>query len=1356
MRAFTTEGSDRSGAESALPGMAFALAVVSELVAAADFDVIPAIGAANARIGAFLGARRVALYRTVADGEPRLVQQWAAAGEDPDYKENLDFAGMRSLFGAAQDRFRDLGQSRTDGPDRDAFALSLGTGRDGGLLVICAQRPAERVTALDGTALGSVADGLLSAMRRYERAAAFDRAREAAAATAGRQQAMLEALPDVMTEVDGDGRFTHVQAGNQDNLVSPPEAMLGCRLEDLLPAEVAAQRRDMMRELDAGKRPESRTYQLQTQAGLRWFHVSAARHGSPEQPRYLFLCRDVTRETEQQSANQRLSEIVKQTRNIVMVTDAEHRVEWVNDAFVRRTGYTFEEVRGKRPGPFMHSEKADKATIERIRAGLAAGEPVQAEILNQSKQGEEYWLHLNIQPLRDAAGTLTGFMAIQTDITERRRLGEELAVRTQEAVVARQQLTDALGSLDDGFVVFDADDRLAFCNRRYREFYALTAPVLVPGTRFQDIARYAVAQGQFPDAKGKAEDWIASRLDERQTGGGGFERTLPDGRILRVMERLTPGGERIEVHSDITGLKLAEQRLRNVIDGAQVATWEWNILTNEQQINERWAGMLGYDLDDIGPTGYDAWRVLVHPDDLAAAEAMLDQCLTGASDAYEAEYRMRHKDGHWIWVLDRSRVLRRGSTGKPEFMAGVHIEIGEQKAREGALIAAKEELERAQGERASAEQRLSNVIEAARVCTWEWNIKTGEHRVNEHWAELLGYRLEELYPINQDTWRLRVHPDDLAATEDLFERSLSDDNVIYRAEYRLRHKDGHWVWVLDSGRTLHRGPDGTPEVIAGVQVEISEQKAREAALIAAKADLERSITERATVEQRLVDIAAVSDGWLWELDRELRYSFILDGEFFDDGGVPKESLIGKMLEEWLDAHPDMRIGVDWDSLLAAMRAHQPFRDFVYRAPKSMDGVVRWRRITGKPIFDGSGTFTGYRGVGSDVTQLLVAKERAEEASRTKSMFLANMSHEIRTPLNGVLGMAEVLDASLEQPDHKRMITTIRRSGEALLNILNDILDMSKIEAGKMELEAVAFSPLDLAERVEDLHALRAEEKGLAFEVLVGSGAEVPRIGDPHRVQQVLHNLIGNAVKFTDRGEVMVKLSGRPGMPLVIEVRDTGIGMTPEQLLRLHEEFSQADSSVTRRFGGTGLGMAITRSLVEKMGGTITVESEPGQGTAIRVSLPLPTSAATAQMAPEPAASPVGLAGLRLLAADDNLTNCTVLEMMLTRLGAQVTIVTDGAQAVQAWAPGRFDAILLDIAMPVMDGPTALRAIRALEAEHGVPAMPILAVTANVMAHQVAEYLSLGFDTCIAKPISSADLSLAISAMVVPGARRVPG
>lgn len=650
------------------------------------------------------------------------------------------------------------------------------------------------------------------------------------------------------------------------------------------------------------------------------------------------------------------------------------------------------------------------------------------------------------------------------------------------------------------------------------------------------------------------------------------------------------------------------------------------------------------------------------------------------------------------------------------------------------------------------EERLRDVIEGAQVGTWTWDFDTVTQLVNDVWARMLGYDLAELSPVTYETWSRIIHPDDRAGVEGMIDQCLTGAANGYEAEYRMQHRDGHWMWVLDRGRVVRRKPDGSPKIMAGIQIEISEQKSREAALIKAKAELESALAERASAEQRFIDIAAVSDGWFWEQGPDLRFSFLSQPEYFEKIGVPPANIMGKTREEWLELYPDVRASADWELVLVALRDRRPFRDFVYRAPASPDGEERWFRISGAPVFDAAANFLGYRGVGSDVTQLYLAKARAEEASRTKSMFLANMSHEIRTPLNGVLGMAEVLESSLTNPEHKRMIGTIRRSGETLLNILNDILDMSKIEAGKLELESVPFSPMELAERVEDLHNLRAEEKGLDFEVLVSSGAETARLGDPFRVQQIMHNLVSNAIKFTDRGSVTVKLSGRRGQPLVIEVRDSGIGMTPEQMARLHDEFTQADSSVTRRFGGTGLGMAITRNLVLKMGGEITVQSEPGEGTVIRVTLPLPESeiAPSAGRAAPLALHEGRLDGLRILVADDNGTNRSVLELMLSRCGAAVTTVADGSQAVQAWEPGRFDAILLDIAMPVMDGKAALHEIRQKEAALNVPRVPIVAVTANAMSHQIVEYLIWGFDSCVSKPITMTDVTKVIRSLLQRG------
>ncbi|MDR0809798.1 MAG: PAS domain-containing protein, partial [Gemmobacter sp.] len=467
-----------------------------------------------------------------------------------------------------------------------------------------------------------------------------------------------------------------------------------------------------------------------------------------------------------------------------------------------------------------------------------------------------------------------------------------------------------------------------------------------------------------------------------------------------------------------------------------------------------------------------------------------------------------------------------------------------------------------------AELRRINIIESAKIGTWEWDINANEMQVNDRWAELIGYRVEELAPVTYDVWRSFVHPDDLSRTEALIDRQADAGQDLLEAEYRLRHKDGHWVWILDRSQVLQRNAEGRPVFMAGIEIDISDRKQREDALLKAKADLEQALAERNSAESRFYDIAKISDAWFWEQDADLRLSYRSDSRQFANMDMPNNFELGMTRAEWLERYPDVRASADWQSVLDAQHQRRPFRDFVFRAPLDTEGQEKWFRISGSPVHDTDGTFLGYRGVGADVTELYLAKRKAEEASLAKSSFLANMSHEIRTPLNGVLGMAEMLEGALDTPEQKQMIGTIRRSGKLLLTILNDILDMSKIETGRMELETVPFDPVNVVRHVADLHMHLATEKGIGLHLMIGPGSQGMRQGDPLRFQQILTNLLSNAVKFTETGVVSLHLNARPGQPLTVEVRDTGIGMTSEQLARLYEEFNQADSSISRRFGGT--------------------------------------------------------------------------------------------------------------------------------------------------------------------------------------------
>lgn len=387
------------------------------------------------------------------------------------------------------------------------------------------------------------------------------------------------------------------------------------------------------------------------------------------------------------------------------------------------------------------------------------------------------------------------------------------------------------------------------------------------------------------------------------------------------------------------------------------------------------------------------------------------------------------------------------------------------------------------------------------------------------------------------------------------------------------------------------------------------------------------------------------------------------------------------------------------------------------------------------------------------TALNQAVSDATAANAAKSAFLASMSHEVRTPLNGVLGMAQAMARDALPPKQAERLEIIRKSGESLLGILNDMLDLSKIEAGKLEMEMLEFDLGALLAAAHDTFSALAAQKGLQFEVSVARRAEGAYVGDPLRLRQVLNNLTSNAIKFTEHGQVQVTVDREDGL-LAISVSDTGMGIPPETLGRLFNKFEQGDLSVTRRHGGTGLGLAICQDLVRLMGGDIFAASAAGEGATFTVRLPLehvghvPTLPDLA----EPDETSAHVTPVRLLVAEDNRANQLVIDTLLRQAGIAPVIVADGRAAVAAWEDGPWDLILMDVQMPEMDGPTATSIIRRRELDSGQARTPILALTANAMDHQLAEYRHAGMDGLVAKPIEIDKLFSAISNAINPSVR----
>lgn len=1164
--------------------------------------------------------------------------------------------------------------------------------------------------------LQSLADAVGAALARVDVTAEIAAARNLMAEAHDRLKTTLGALSELVVEVDSDGRYVGVYTGDPDQMMVPPELLIGSTHEQVMPPEIAALNRRAMAQVDATGRSGPHMFWANTPRGRRRYAVTVSARlpeRSEGEKGYVFVARDTTEEWRLAAEAERLGLIARRMTDLVMIIGVDDRIEWVNPAFESRTGWSLDEVRGRTPPEILHAPATDQAEVLRIKEDMKAGHAIRAELLNQTRDGALFWTEIDLQPLRDTDGKLTGYVSIETDITERKQQAEMLENLAREATEARARLEMAVEALPDAFVYFDADDRMVLCNTRYRSMFPESGQSIGPGVSYEAMLRAVAESGEVPEAVGFEEAWIQERLQHHHAASGSLDRQMA-GKWIRTIERETPDGGRVGMRIDVTEIKEAERRLADIIDGAEAGTWEWNVPLGTNVVNARWAEIVGYTLEELGPLTIEVWQNLAHKEDLVAAEDKIAKVFAREIAHFEYELRMRHKAGHWVWIMSRGRVVRWAADGSPEVMAGVHIDITALKR---------------------AEDRLGEIIDAAAAGTWEIDTTTGAKHVNERWAEMIGYTRAEIADRPYFGFFDFLHPDDLQMLMKQHETTLTDGSDRFSNEIRLRHKAGHWVWVLSRGRVTSRDSNGRPLKLAGIHLDISARMQLQSQL-AAERDYLASLMDASVSGITALD----KDGRIIFANRGAERILGLEGSEID--GIRYDDPIWQILT--LDGEPFPPEDLPFTRVMVENRIVRDVR-FSIAWP---NGSRRMLSVNAAPI---RAEGLDIRVVCSinDITEQVAAEnelrdvaERAEAANRSKSLFLANMSHEIRTPLNGVLGMAQILEDELSSPRHLDMLATIRASGETLLGVLNDVLDMSKIEAGKLTLETEPLEPAALALQVQSVHRALAAGKGLELNLSVAPSARGRRLGDPGRLVQILHNLVGNAVKFTQSGRVDIRLQVDATDALVLVVSDTGIGMTSEQIARMFKEFEQADGTVTRRFGGTGLGMSIVKRLVDLMAGEISVESNPGLGTSVHLRLPLPH--ADEMPAPAKPEKEAYVAGLRVLAADDNLTNRTILALLLKKLGIEVVLAEDGSAAVEAWQPDRFDLYLLDISMPELDGIAALSELRAREAMFAHRTVPAIAITANVMSHQVETYLQAGFKGYVGKPFRSNDLVAAIA------------
>jgi PAS domain S-box-containing protein len=1047
----------------------------------------------------------------------------------------------------------------------------------------------------------------------------------------------------------------------------------------------------------------------------------------------------------------------------------------------------------------------DRPLHRRMIGALYKGEisRLDIEFRYRGKDGTWRWARQHGIVVRGADGTARRMVGVTGDISETKQRERQFDTARAEAVAAqrnvehtREVMQTVLDNMTDGVTLFDKDFRWQFSNRAHIEGRSYNRDVLRPGASGRDLVRYQIARGDFGEVADPDTllDEVVARI--RRPGGNRYERRTANGRFIEFSYKPLDDGGLLGIYRDITELKEREQALAAAKEAAEAARDAAERAHAEAAAAraeaEATRGVMQTVFDNMNDgvmllgrdrtVKFASQRVLEfqqYPPELAHPGTTIEDILRfqaergdfGPVDDIEealrqrialienpagSSYERRAASGRYLEF--RHRPLEDGS------VLLVNRDITELKQREEALAAAKEAAEAARDDvertRGVMQTVLDNMTGGVMLFDKDFKLQFTNRQV----IEFQGYPPELIRrgTSGRDILRHQIERGDFGAVEDV-EAKVSERVafITHPGGNRFtRHTlDGRYVEFsfqpLNDGGVLAFGRD------------VTKLKEREKALADAKEAAERArddVERTREVMQTVLD--NMSDGvTLWDKDFRWRFSNRFSIEMW--GYTPE------ILQPGIGGHEMIRY-------LAERGEFGPTEDIERTVAERVALIQRpggsryeqrtargkYLEFTFQPLRDG-----GLLGIYRDITKLkdreealAAAKEaaeaardsaereraEAEAANQAKSTFLATMSHEIRTPMNGVLGMIDVLERQGLDVPQKRSVSTIRESAQSLLRIIDDVLDFSKIEAGRLELEETAFSLSGLIEGVTGTFREQAIAKGLALEAEIDAGSDDALVGDPTRVRQVLFNLLGNALKFTERGRVTVHGGttplGQGRTRVTISVADTGIGLDDEQRARLFRPFAQADSSTTRRFGGTGLGLSIVRRLAQLMDGDITVESAPGVGSSFTVTMalraapadsPLNTTLRSPSRPAKGGADKLPTSRPRVLVADDHPVNREVLVRQLELLGIAADTVNDGVEALEAWAAGRYAAVLADIHMPRMDGHELTRRIRVAESDPGSARghTPVVAVTANAMKGEDERCLVAGMDAYLAKPVN---------------------
>jgi len=803
-----------------------------------------------------------------------------------------------------------------------------------------------------------------------------------------------------------------------------------------------------------------------------------------------------------------------------------------------------------------------------------------------------------------------------------------------------------------------------------------------------------------------------------------------------------------------------EEKYCFAIEANGASYWEYNIKNDIFSFSPKLKTILGYSSDDVFTKKH--WGSLIHPDDKQATKEFFKKLNHGEIENYSREFRIRKKDKSYIWLRERGAVFAYSDEGKPLLVIGTHADMTDAK-----MIYESTQEYRDLYELAFEKSPYGVLL----LDTTSYEFIDANPKA----LEMVGY---------QDKEQLHLHPEKISPAFQPDGR-YSDEKINEMIEIALK-KGTHtfeWVCLRENASefwvemTLTLVVVNQKSVLYCTWKDIDEIKKAQERLKTRNLFLGKQIVEQSddyikSSESRFKQLLEHSDYWVWEIDREGYFTYV-NPRVESLLGYHAEELLGKRMFQLM---PKLEVKRVLPLYREAFNKSEKIIDML-NVKRHQDGHSVYLLTNASPFFNDQGKLLGYRGLDKDITkdikseqelkkqkilleqrerelslanaklmektkELIAAKEDAEEAVKIKSRFLANMSHDIRTPMNGILGMIHLaLDADME-PKQREYLQKIDSSAKSLLEIINDILDLSKIEAGKLSIDKGNFDLFKTIDQVISFVELQAQSKGLEIRVHYDKDLKKYYYGDALRLSQILTNLMGNAVKFTEHGGVELYINSVDEDRVRFEVRDTGIGLTQEQVEKLFKSFTQADNSTTRKYGGTGLGLAISKQLVEMMEGRIWCESELATGSSFIFEIRL----VEGQEIENDESGDLLLADLKdeikslkgshILLVEDNLINQEIVLGFLAHSGIEITKVENGEEALEEYRahPHKYELILMDMQMPVMDGIEASKRIRQLGAK-----IPIVALTANVMREDIDKTHKAGMNDHINKPIDVAKL-----------------